>query len=77
MAKRDYLLVVLGVALAYAGVVQSFGSMGSLELVLLWGLTALVGIFVLLLGVNRIVGDDGETEAADPEDAPSKTGPRF
>ena len=38
-------LIIIGTLIGYVGVFNSFNSMGELQLVLLWGLVALVGLF--------------------------------
>ena len=76
-SKRAGVLVVGGTLVGYVGVFNSFNSMGELQLVLLWGLVALVGLFVLMLGARRFLADARADERGDPTKALSKVDSRF
>ena len=65
-------LVVGGTLIGYAGVFNSFNTIGDLKLVLLWGLVALVWLFVLMLGARRFLADSQADERDDPTKALSK-----
>ncbi len=76
-SKLGYAEIVLGTGIAFLGTVQVLVSFGDTTEVLLWGVAVLLGLFVLAYGVLSVMSADSSDEAADPNQAISKTDSRF
>ena len=72
-----YLWGTLGIALVFGGTVQAFANMGELMPVLSWGLVALLGTFVAVVGAKRVLSEPENEAASNPEQALGKTDSRF
>lgn len=71
------LLVTAGTVVASLGLRQSITHIGTPAAVLAWGLVTIAGLFVLLLGTERLLVDLGTDPKPNPEGALTKTDPRF
>jgi len=76
-SKLGYAEIALGTAIAFWGTVQVLVSFGDTTTVLLWGIGVLLGLFVIAYGVVSVMNSHDGDEAADPEQAISKTDSRF
>jgi len=76
-SKLGYAEIALGTGIAFLGTVQVLVSFGDTTEVLLWGVAVLFGLFVLAYGVISVMSADSADEAADPNQAISKTDSRF
>lgn len=70
------LLVTGGTGVAYLGPLRSLTNIGTVTGVLVWGLVTIAGLFLLLLGAERLLVDLGTDPKPNPEGALTKTGPR-
>ncbi|QSG14731.1 hypothetical protein HSEST_1198 [Halapricum desulfuricans] len=76
-SKLGYAEIALGTAIAFWGTVQVLVSFGDTATVLLWGVAVLLGLFVSAYGVVSVMRTHDADEAADPDQAISKTDSRF
>lgn len=74
---KGILLFSLGLLLVLGGAYQSFNNIGALIPVVGWGVVAVIGVFALALGLSLVLGEQDETNAVDPENAPDKTDSPF
>lgn len=72
-----YLTFALGTLLMLGGTYMAFANMGTMTPVLAWGVVALIGIFVWVNGLSSVLSESGESDVADPNDAPGKTDSPF
>jgi len=77
MSETGYLMVALGVLLAYMSVLQLLLTVHTVTAAVAWGVAAAVGILTLGVGTSRVVRGGRRRSAADPEKAVHKTDSRF
>lgn len=72
-SKTGYAFVSVGSLLTFGGMLKMLTTVGSVTLVIAWGLVALLGIFVLMIGTKKVLTASGTKARARPENAPGKT----
>lgn len=77
MGKLGYVIISLGTAVTFGGILRTFMVLGSSQHVLLWGVAAIVGIVLIGYGAQVVWTGSTSQGAADPEKAVSKTDSRF
>ena len=77
-SRTGYALVVAGSLLAFGGGLQMLRALDATNRLALWGIVALLGVFVLTRGILSVMTatEDGE-DAVDPDEAVEKTDSRF
>lgn len=71
--RRAYAYVAVGTVVTYLGVFGAWTNLGSIAIILGWGVVACLGVVLLGLGVGKVFADDGTGSAATPGEAPGKT----
>lgn len=74
---RGYLIVALGTALTFGSVLGMYSVLDSMTFVLLWGVSAVVGVLLVGLGTQQVWTAAEEPEFPNPDRALRITDSRF